>query len=120
MAEKRIVDISPVLEELKADLLDHESCCEPLTLAEAVRDEIDDLEKLPIIDPESLRGHAKWVKSKERVVIVTDGPDDCHEEPAIVCSHCDAVMSQSEYDLYVWKFCPVCGFSMEDGTEEET
>lgn len=43
MAEKRIVDINPVLEELKADLLDHESCCEPLTLAEAMKDEIEGL-----------------------------------------------------------------------------
>lgn len=82
MAEKRIVDINPVLEELKADLLDHESCCEPLTLAEAMKDEIEDLEKLPIIDPESLRGHAKWVKDKELKFIIVDDENDSHEEPA--------------------------------------
>lgn len=75
-----------------------------------------DLENLPTVDPESLRGHAKWVKSAEKVVIVTDGPDDCHKEPAIVCSNCDATMSQPEFDMWVWNYCPVCGFIMEDTT----
>lgn len=116
MAEKRIVDINPVLEELKADLLDHESCCEPLTLAEAMKDEIEDLEKLPIIDPESLRGHAKWVKDKELKFIIVDDENDSHEEPAICCTHCKAKISQSDFDSWVWNFCPVCGFKMEDET----
>lgn len=74
------------------------------------------IQNAPTIDPESLRGHAKWVKSAEKVVIVTDGPDDCHKEPAIECSHCAATMSQPEFDLWVWNFCPVCGFKMEDAT----
>lgn len=117
MAEKRLIDAVALRERIKKNCL----ACTPGSFAEqCYMDAITSVNEAPTIDPESLRGHAKWVKSKERVVIVTDGPDDCHEEPAIVRSHCDAVMSQSEYDLYVWKFCPVCGFSMEDGTEEET
>ncbi len=77
---------------------------------------LDVINDTPTIDPESLRGHAKWVKSAEKVVIVTDGPDDCHKEPAIVCSNCDATMSQPEFDMWAWNYCPVCGFIMEDTT----
>lgn len=76
------------------------------------------IQNAPTIDQDDMRGHSKWVKSKEKVVIVTDGPDDCHKEPAIVCNHCDATMSQTEFDGWVWNFCPVCGFKMEDATND--
>ena len=32
---------------------------------------------------------------------------------------CNAKISQSDFDSWVWNFCPVCGFKMEDETEEQ-
>lgn len=51
---KRIVDIGPFLEELRKELLDWEGTTEVLTLEEAVEDEIEDLERLPVINPEKM------------------------------------------------------------------
>ena len=51
---KRIVDIGPFLEELRKELLDREGTTEVLTLEEAVEDEIEDLERLPVINPEKM------------------------------------------------------------------
>lgn len=73
----------------------------------------------PTVDPESLRGHAKWVKDKELKFIIVDDENNSHEEPAICCTHCKAKISQSDFDSWVWNFCPVCGFKMEDETEEQ-
>lgn len=70
----------------------------------------------PTIDPESLRGHAKWVKDKELKFITVDDENNSHEEPAICCTHCKAKLPQSDFDSWVWNFCPVCGFKMEDAT----
>lgn len=77
------------------------------------------IQNAPAIDPESLRGHAKWVKDKELKFIIVDDENNSHEEPAICCTHCKAKISQSDFDSWVWNFCPVCGFKMEDETEEQ-
>lgn len=77
------------------------------------------VQNAPAIDPESLRGHAKWVKDKELKFIIVDDENNSHEEPAICCTHCKAKISQSDFDSWVWNFCPVCGFKMEDETEEQ-
>lgn len=118
----RLVDVG----ELEANLREalHRKLLEPdsdelAPHSESISCELEDLGSLPTIHPESLRGHAKWVKSAEKVVIVTDGPDDCHKEPAIMCSHCNAAMSQSTFDTWVWNYCPVCGSKMEDATNEQ-
>lgn len=47
------------------------------------------------------------------------GENYSHEEPAICCTHCKAKISQSDFDSWVWNFCPVCGFKMKDETEEQ-
>ena len=73
----------------------------------------------PTVNPESLRGHAKWVKDKELKFIIVDDENNSHEEPAICCTHCKAKISQSDFDSWVWNFCPVCGFKMKDETEEQ-
>lgn len=116
----RLADVGELEADLKKDLAEEEAKgkAADILFCESISDELSDLSNLPTIDPESLRGHAKWVKSAEKVVIVTDGPDDCHKEPAIVCSNCDATMSQTEFDMWVWNYCPVCGFIMEDETNE--
>ena len=77
------------------------------------------IQNAPAIDPESLRGHAKWVKDKELKFIIVDDENNSHEEPAICCTHCKAKISQSDFDSWVWNFSPVCGFKMEDETEEQ-
>lgn len=117
----RLVDVGELEADLKKDLAEEEAKgkAADILFCESVEDELSDLENLPTVDPESLRGHAKWEKSKEKFVIMTDGPDDCHKEPAIVCSNCDATMSQSEFDMWVWNYCPVCGYMMGDATNEQ-
>lgn len=54
MAKRRIVDIGPLLEDLKKELKDLEGSVEGLTVEEAAEDEIEDLKKLPVIDPERM------------------------------------------------------------------
>ena len=51
--------------------------------------------------------------------IIVDDENNSHEEPAIRCTHCNAKISQSDFDSWVWNFCPVCGFKMENETEEQ-
>lgn len=46
MAERRIVDIGPFLEDLKKELKDLEGSTEALTVEEAAEDEIEDLKKV--------------------------------------------------------------------------
>lgn len=54
MAERRIADIGPLLEDLKKELKDLEGATEVLTVEEAAEDEIEELKKLPVIDPERM------------------------------------------------------------------
>lgn len=61
MAEKRIADIGPLLEDLEKELEDLEGATEVLTVEEAAEDEIEELKKLPVLDPASLRPTAKWI-----------------------------------------------------------
>ena len=92
----------------------------PFTIEECCyKDALNSVDEAPTIDPESLRGHAKWVKDKELKFIIVDDENNSHEEPAIRCTHCNAKISQSDFDSWVWNFCPVCGFKMEDETEEQ-
>lgn len=51
---RRIVDIGPLLAELKENLDDLKGATEVLTVEEAVEDEIEELKKLPVIDPEKM------------------------------------------------------------------
>lgn len=117
----RLVDVGELEADLKKDLAEEEAKGKDADIlyCESLGDEISDLENLPTIDPESLRGHAKWVKDKELKFIIVDDENNSHEEPAICCTNCKAKISQSDFDSWVWNFCPVCGFKMEDATEEK-
>lgn len=54
MAERRIVDIGPLLEDLKNELKGLGGSTEALTVEEAAEDEIEELKALPVIDPERM------------------------------------------------------------------
>lgn len=114
----RLADVGELEADLKKDLAEEEAKgkAADILFCESISDELSDLSNLPTIDPESLRGHAKWVKDKELKFIIVDDENNSHEEPAICCTHCKAKISQSDFDSWVWNFCPVCGFKMEDVT----
>ena len=118
MAEVRLINAIPLEKEMReyARYIGLETTNECESTAECCADMVSEA---PAIDPESLRGHAKWVKDKELKFIIVDDENNSHEEPAIRCTHCNAKISQSDFDSWVWNFCPVCGFKMEDETEEQ-
>ncbi|UWI17418.1 MAG: hypothetical protein [Bacteriophage sp.] len=116
MEEVRLIDANALHKRIEMNL--HAS--NPFTIEECCyKDALNSVDETPTIDPESLRGHAKWVKDKELKFIIVDDENNSHEEPAIRCTHCNAKISQSDFDSWVWNFCPVCGFKMEDETEEQ-
>lgn len=119
MAEVRLINAIPLEKEMLeyARYIGLETTNECESTAECCADMV---REAPTIDQESLRGHAKWVKDKELKFIIVDDKNDSHEESAICCTHCKAKISQSDFDSWVWNFCPVCGCKMEDATNEQT
>lgn len=116
----RLADVGELEADLKKDLAEEEAKgkAADILYCESISDELSDLGNLPTIDPESLRGHAKWEKPENLAFIIVDGPDDSHKEPAIRCSNCGGMIPESDFDKWVWNYCPVCGFIMEDATNE--
>lgn len=116
----RLADVGEPEADLKKDLAEEEAKGKTADIlyCESISDELSDLGNLPTIDPESLRGHAKWEKPENLAFIIVDGPDDSHMEPAIRCSNCGGMIPESDFDKWVWNYCPVCGFIMEDATNE--
>lgn len=117
----RLADVGELEADLKKDLAEEEAKgrAADVLYCESISDELSDLGNLPTIDPESLRGHAKWEKPENLAFIIVDGPDDSHKEPAIRCSNCGGMIPESDFDKWVWNYCPVCGFIMEDATNEQ-
>lgn len=61
---------------------------------------VSDIEKVPTIDPESLRPKGRWVSDEGDVLF--------H------CSECETQISTSwDYDDLHWNYCPNCGAKME-------
>ncbi len=116
----RLADVGELEADLKKDLAEEEAKgkAADVLYCESISDELSDRGNLPTIDPESLRGHAKWEKPENLAFIIVDGPDDSHKEPAIRCSNCGGMIPESDFDKWVWNYCPVCGFIMEDATNE--
>ena len=73
----------------------------------------------PTVDPESMRGHARWLKDENVKIIDTDAYGNTFESPAVYCENSNAALSEAEFRGRVWNFCPVCGFKMKDETEEQ-
>lgn len=81
-----------------------------------IQDVEDYIDAVPTQEPK--REQQKWTYATDRLyVTVVDGRKLM--EPAVKCSGCGAIISESDYLRYIWNFCPVCGAKMEDGTEDE-
>lgn len=116
----RLADVGELEADLKKDLAEEEAKgkAADVLYCESISDELSDLGNLPTIDPESLRGHARWVKNENVKIITVDVYGNTFESPVVYCENCDAALSEADFKGRVWNYCPVCGFIMEDATNE--
>ena len=116
----RLVDVGELEADLKKDLAEEEAKgkAADVLYCESISDELSDLGNLPTIDPESLHGHARWVKNENVKIITVDVYGNTFESPVVHCENCDAALSEADFKGRVWNYCPVCGFIMEDATNE--
>ena len=116
----RLADVGELEADLKKDLAEEEAKgkAADVLYCENISDELSDLGNLPTIDPESLRGHARWVKNENVKIITVDAYGNTFESPVVYCENCDAALSEADFKGRVWNYCPVCGFIMEDATNE--
>lgn len=116
----RLADVGELEADLKKDLAEEEAKgkAADVLYCESISDELSDLGNLPTIDPESLRGHARWVKNENAKIITVDAYGNTFESPVVHCENCDAALSEADFKGRVWNYCPVCGFIMEDATNE--
>ena len=116
----RLADVGELEADLKKDLAEEEAKgkAADVLYCESISDELSDLGNLPTIDPESLRGHARWVKNENVKIITADVYGNTFESPVVHCENCDAALSEADFKGRVWNYCPVCGFIMEDATNE--
>lgn len=116
----RLADVGELEADLKKDLAEEEAKgkAADVLYCESISDELSDLGNLPTIDPESLRGHARWVKNENAKIITVDVYGNTFESPVVHCENCDAALSEADFKGRVWNYCPVCGFIMEDATNE--
>lgn len=116
----RLADVGELEADLKKDLAEEEAKgkAADVLYCENISDELSDLGNLPTIDPESLRGHARWVKNENVKIITVDVYGNTFESTVVYCENCDAALSEADFKGRVWNYCPVCGFIMEDATNE--
>ena len=116
----RLADVGELEADLKKDLAEEvaKGKAADVLYCESISDELSDLGNLPTIDPESLRGHARWVKNENVKIITMDVYGNTFESPVVHCENCDAALSEADFKGRVWNYCPVCGFIMEDATNE--
>ena len=38
---------------------------------------------------------------------------------AVRCTNCGCALTKSEYRLYTWNYCPICGAKMDGGDNDE-
>lgn len=116
----RLADVGELEADLKKDLAEEEAKgkAADVLYCESISDELSDLGNLPTIDPESLRGHARWVKNENVKIITVDVYGNTFKSPVVHCENCDVALSEADFKGRVWNYCPVCGFIMEDATNE--
>lgn len=115
MTDKRLIDANALHKRIEMNL----RACNPFTIVEGCyKDALNSVDEAPTIDPESLRGHARWVKDENVKIITVDAYGNTFESPAVYCENCNTALSVADFKGRVWNYCPVCGFIMEDATNE--
>lgn len=113
MTDKRLIDANALHKRIEMNL----RACNPFTIVEGCyKDALNSVDEAPTIDPESLRGHARWVKDENVKIITVDAYGNTFESPAVYCENCNTALSEADFKGRVWNYCPVCGFIMEDAT----
>ena len=116
MTDKRPIDANALYEDVsRMGLTNGSALGRHSGMADAIAQMIQDA---PTIDPESLRGHARWVKDENVKIITVDAYGNTFGSPAVYCENCNTALSEADFNGRVWNYCPVCGFIMEDATNE--
>ena len=116
MTDKRPIDANALYEDVsRMGLTNGSALGRHSGMADAIAQMIQDA---PTIDPESLRGHARWVRDENVKIITVDAYGNAFESPAGYCEKCNTALSEADFKGRVWNYCPVCGFIMEDATNE--
>lgn len=116
MTDKRPIDANALYEDVsRMGLTNGSALGRHSGMADAIAQMIQDA---PTIDPESLRGHARWVRDENVKIITVDACGNAFESPAVYCENCNTALSEADFKGRVWNYCPVCGFIMEDATNE--
>nr|UWI28622.1 MAG: hypothetical protein [Bacteriophage sp.] len=111
-----MIDANALHKRIEMNLL----ASNPFTIEECCyKDALNSVDEAPAIDPESMRGHARWLKDENVKIIDADAYGNTFESPAVYCENCNAALSEADFRGRVWNFCPVCGFKMKDETEEQ-
>lgn len=114
MMDKRLIDADALYDDVsRMGLTNGSALGRHSGMADVIAQMIQDA---PTIDPESLRGHAKWVKDENVKIITVDAYGNTFESPAVYCENCNTALSEADFNGRVWNYCPVCGFIMEDTT----
>lgn len=98
----RLVDVGELESSLKKDLAEEEAKGKSadVLFCESIEDELADLEKLPTIDPESMRPVTHFE------------PVDPESDIEFKCSKCEGVISTDWDGIEDFKYCPYCGARM--------
>ena len=116
MTDKRPIDANALYEDVsRMGLTNGSALGRHSGMADAIAQMIQDA---PTIDPESLRGHARWVRDENVKIITVDAYGNAFESPAVYCENCNTALSEADFKGRVWNYCPVCGCIMEDATNE--
>lgn len=116
MTDKRPIDANALYEDVsRMGLTNGSALGRHSGMADAIAQMIQDA---PTIDPESLRGHARWVRDENVKIITVDAYGNAFGSPAVYCENCNTALSEADFKGRVWNYCPVCGFIMEDATNE--
>lgn len=98
----RLADVGELEADLKKDLAEEETKgkAADILFCESIEDELSDLEKLPTVDPESLRP-----KTSMKYDALTR---------TVTCRNCSGEVKLGEYDNPKdFRYCPFCGFKVE-------